>query len=166
MIKVFCDRCGKEITKCNRHGYIALNSRDTKEADLTEENEFERNQYCSSCMNQIREFIKTAPYKAEISNLEECDQSAEKVSETDTECNKNEEKCTQNEEKCTKGTKKHIDIGKIIALKKAGWKIKDIAAEMHMEPQGVSNALYQHKKKLEETGTVMKHIQKQERPKL
>lgn len=166
MIRVFCDRCGKEITKCNRHGYIALNSRDTKEADLTEENEFERNHYCSSCMNQIREFIKTAPEKSEIPILQECDQNGENMSETDIKCNKNEEKCTQNEENCTEGTKKRIDIGKIVALKNAGWKIKDIATEMHMEPQGVSNALYQYKKKLEEKGTVMKQIQKQERPKL
>lgn len=44
-------------------------------------------------------------------------------------------------------TKKRIDIGKIMALKKAGWKNKDIAIEMHMEPQAVTGAIYHYKKK-------------------
>lgn len=42
--------------------------------------------------------------------------------------------------------KKKIDIGKIMALKNAGWKVKDIADEMHMEPQAVSNAIWRHNK--------------------
>lgn len=37
-----------------------------------------------------------------------------------------------------------------MALKNAGWKIKDIADEMHMEPQAVSNAIWRHKKAMEE----------------
>lgn len=45
--------------------------------------------------------------------------------------------------------KRQIDIGKIMALKNAGWKIKDIADEMRMEPQAVSNAIWRHKKSLE-----------------
>ena len=36
-----------------------------------------------------------------------------------------------------------------MALKNAGWKIKDIADEMHMEPQAVSNAIWRHKKSTE-----------------
>lgn len=46
-------------------------------------------------------------------------------------------------------SKRPIDIGKIMALKNAGWKIKDIADEMHMEPQAVSNAIWRHKKSTE-----------------
>lgn len=42
--------------------------------------------------------------------------------------------------------KKKIDIGKIMALKNAGWKVKDIADEMHMEPQAVSNAVWRYNK--------------------
>lgn len=45
--------------------------------------------------------------------------------------------------------RKKIDIGKIMALKKAGWKIKDIADEMHMEPQAVSNAIWRYNKQNE-----------------
>lgn len=45
--------------------------------------------------------------------------------------------------------RKRIDIGKIMALKNAGWKIKDIADEMHMEPQAVSNAIWRYNKQNE-----------------
>ena len=40
-----------------------------------------------------------------------------------------------------------IDIGKIMALKNAGWSNVKIADEMGMNPQAVANAIYQHKKK-------------------
>ena len=46
-------------------------------------------------------------------------------------------------------SQKQIDIGKIMALKNAGWKVKDIADEMHMEPSAVSNAIWRHNKSLE-----------------
>lgn len=139
MIRIFCDRCGKDITRCNRIGYIALNSRDQKEGDLKEENEFEKNHYCSNCMSQIREFIKT--------KQEENNQKSEESHENNTKCHENEKKCTQNAKKCNESEKKSIDIGKIMALKNAGWKNKDIAGEMHMDPQAVANAIYNHKKK-------------------
>ena len=40
--------------------------------------------------------------------------------------------------------KKRIDIGKIMALKNAGWKVKDIADEMRMESSAVSNAIWRY----------------------
>ena len=46
-------------------------------------------------------------------------------------------------------SRKQIDIGKIMALKNAGWKVKDIADEMHMEPSAVSNAIWRHNKAME-----------------
>ncbi|MDD2979553.1 MAG: helix-turn-helix domain containing protein [Hespellia sp.] len=166
MIRIFCDRCGKEITKCKSHGYIALNTRDVKESSLAEDNEFENNQYCSSCMKQIREFIKAKPevvvqdLDQELVQDDKCDQNDEKYDQ-------NGKKCTENGEKCTDDDKKRIDKGKIIALKKAGWSNKDIAAEMHLEAQTVANVVYQFKKKSSaDASTIMKPIQKQERPKL
>lgn len=159
MIRIFCDRCGKEITKCKSHGYIALNTRDVKESSLAEDNEFENNQYCSSCMKQIREFIKAKPEVV----VQDLDQELVQ----DEKCDQNGKKCTENGEKCTGEDKKRIDKGKIIALKKAGWSNKDIAAEMHLEAQTVANVVYQLKKKSSaDASTIMKPIQKQERPKL
>ncbi len=152
MIRIFCDRCGKDITRCNRIGYIALNSRDQKEGDLKEDNEFERNHYCNNCMSQIREFIKTkqeglVQELAQEVVQEENNQNSEESHENNTKCHENEKKCTQNAKKCNESKKKSIDIGKIMALKNAGWKNKDIAGEMHMDPQAVANAIYNHKKK-------------------
>lgn len=40
-----------------------------------------------------------------------------------------------------------IDIGKVMALKNAGWKIKDIAYDMHLTPEAVSNAIWRYTKK-------------------
>ena len=39
---------------------------------------------------------------------------------------------------------KRIDIGKIMALKRAGWTDEDIAAEMHMETAAVSKVIRQY----------------------
>ena len=41
---------------------------------------------------------------------------------------------------------KSVDIGKIMALKNAGWSIGKIAEEMGMKPQAVSNAIYRYRK--------------------
>lgn len=45
------------------------------------------------------------------------------------------------------GRKSQIDIGKIMALKKAGWSIKSIADEMGMKEAAVSNAIWRERKK-------------------
>lgn len=46
MIKYFCDRCGAEMTKEKRHGFVSVNTRDKAEGDLLEENEFESWLFC------------------------------------------------------------------------------------------------------------------------
>jgi len=46
-----------------------------------------------------------------------------------------------------KKRRKPIDIGKVMALRNAGWSTGKIADEMGMQPQSVSNAIYQYKKK-------------------
>ena len=46
MIKYFCDRCGVEMTKEKRHGFVSVNTRDKAEGDLLEENEFESWLFC------------------------------------------------------------------------------------------------------------------------
>lgn len=66
--------------------------------------------------------------------------------------------------------KKKYDVGKIMALKKAGWKVKDIADEMKMTPQQVSNQIYLYNKKMQENGAEtevhMSRIEPTKRPKL
>ena len=60
-----------------------------------------------------------------------------------------EEKSGDTEGGDAQSGRKKIDIGKIMALKKAGWKIKDIADEMRMEPSAVSNAIWRYNKQNE-----------------
>ena len=45
--------------------------------------------------------------------------------------------------------KKKLDIGKIIALKKAGWSAADIAEELGTTAQSIYSAVYTYKKKVE-----------------
>ena len=73
------------------------------------------------------------------------------------------------EDESTTGKKKY-DVGKIMALKKAGWKVKDIADEMKMTAQQVSNQIYLYNKKMQENGAEtevhMSRIEPTKRPKL
>ena len=73
------------------------------------------------------------------------------------------------EDESTTGKKKY-DVGKIMALKKAGWKVKDIAGEMKMTAQQVSNQIYLYNKKMQENGAEtevhMSRIEPTKRPKL
>ena len=148
MIKYFCDRCGVEMTKEKRHSFVSVNTRDKAEGDLLEENEFESWLFCKKCTEDIRRYVRTLPLKP----------------------SQNDEKRDQNKEKCDQNGKKKYDVGKIMALKKAGWKVKDIADEMKMTPQQVSNQIYLYNKKMQENGAEtevhMSRIEPTNRPKL
>lgn len=50
----------------------------------------------------------------------------------------------QTKEKAEEKAPKRIDIGKIMALKRARWTDEDIAAEMRMELAAVSKAIRQY----------------------
>lgn len=114
-----------------------------KVANLTKRNEELEKEVASRATNIPEQATQTPcedrePGTDTESVAEECPASApENVEGGDTH--------TETPEK----SKRPIDIGKIMALKNAGWKIKDIADEMHMEPQAVSNAIWRHKKSTE-----------------
>ena len=55
---------------------------------------------------------------------------------------------------------KKVDIEKIIALKKAGWRTERIAAEMHMDPDSVKKAIAEYEER--EKKTAEKHAGKAE----
>lgn len=84
MIKYFCDRCGVEMTKEKRHGFVSVNTRDKAEGDLLEENEFESWLFCKKCTEDIRRYVRTLPLKP---------------SQNDEKRDQNKEKCDQNEGK-------------------------------------------------------------------
>lgn len=120
MIKYYCDRCGADMSKERVLGYISLNTKDKAEKELREDNEFEKWHFCKNCMHDEEKRSEPA-------------ESGVKQPETVQD---------QNESK----PQKRIDTGKIMALKKAGWRNKDIADEMHMTPNAVASAIYLYKK--------------------
>lgn len=61
-----------------------------------------------------------------------------------------EEKPKQEKEQKETGTKKKLDIGKILALKKAGWKYKEIAGEMGTSEQCIASTIYAYNKRQKE----------------
>ena len=183
MIKYFCDRCGVEMTKEKRHGFVSVNTRDKAEGDLLEENEFESWLFCKKCTEDIRRYVRTLPLKPS-QNDEKRYQNKEKCDQNEGKCDQNEGKRSESaeseakpqetvseevEDESTTGKKKY-DVGKIMALKKAGWKVKDIADEMKMTPQQVSNQIYLYNKKMQENGAEtevhMSRIEPTKRPKL
>lgn len=157
MIRYFCDRCGKDLDKEKRIGYIAVNTKDKAEGDLKGENDFENCHYCASCTDAIKKFIRKSS-----------EESAELVKEAAPKASMQKERMDEAESDSAddnRGGRKRIDTGKILALKNAGWSVKDIADEMHLTPQQVSSQLYLHKKKTEAT-VLMEPGQPGERPKL
>ena len=163
------------MTKEKRHGFVSVNTRDKAEGDLLEENEFESWLFCKKCTEDIRRYVRTLPLKPS-QNDEKRDQNKENVIKTRkrSEPAKSEAKAQENvseaaEDESTTGKKKY-DVGKIMALKKAGWKVKDIADEMKMTPQQVSNQIYLYNKKMQENGAEtevhMSRIEPTNRPKL
>lgn len=141
-----------------------------------EENEFERWLFCKKCTEDIRRYVRTLPLKPSENdekrdqNKEKCDQNKEKRSEhAKSEAKAQETVSEAAEDESTTGKKKY-DVGKIMALKKAGWKVKDIADEMKMTAQQVSNQIYLYNKKMQENGAEtevhMSRIEPTNRPKL
>ncbi len=120
MNRCFCDRCGKEIKEKNA-GYIATNRRNRENGDLQLQNKFEEKDFCVTCMNEIEKFIKTNPEAMKVK--------------------------IEPEEKPETKEKKKVDIGKIMALKNAGWTNKSIAEEMGMTQNAVAVQICTFRKK-------------------
>ena len=79
-----------------------------------------------------------------------------KVAKEVVEPSKNSEKkvitTTKKTEESSSKKKGDYDIGKILALKRAGWKVKDIADEFNVTPQVISNVLFKVKREQESKG--------------
>lgn len=134
MLKIVCDRCGRDIPMPGRIGYIALDFKEGMNGSLSGENPFEGKDYCDACMDDVRKFIQAAPQAAtEPAGQQE---AAEGTGQQEP----------QGQQEAPAG-RRRVDIGKITALRNAGWPIKEIALEMGMEPAAVSNAICRHNKK-------------------
>ena len=120
-----CDRCGKLINldQYDNTGYIKWTWRNVfNPADVVPENPLERCDYCEDCMNSILVFITTSP----------------------------EHKKTPAAEPKKPDTPKRLDLGKMVALRKAGWGLEKIAMELHCSAATVSRKLTELAKQEEE----------------
>lgn len=155
MIKYFCDRCGADMSREKRLGFVSVNARDKTEEELQEDNEFENWHFCKKCIEEIRKFVRRLPAKECAKNEEkraDSEKCEQKTSESEPKSQESESDIQEDEEIGMASGKKKYDVGKIMALKKAGWKVKDIADEMKMTPQQVSNQIYLYNKKMQENG--------------
>lgn len=129
MRKILCDRCGADLSKEERVGHIVIGYKDVyqDEEGITVEpirSEYSDMDFCDNCIKEIEQVIAKKEIPVSIMN----DSTENKQSKT------------------KKEPQSSIDIGKVMALRNAGWKIKDIAGEMGKDPHSISQAIYKHKK--------------------
>jgi len=155
-----CDRCGMEIEpRADRYRIkiVKMSEQDTENVEEVIDD------LCRTCRMQLREFFRpTEPMPVffnadKIKKLEEDfwathDPSGGDLPPEDDEKSvggmkwiheKTKAPARQQGEKQKRATK--VDHGKICALRKAGWSVKEICAEMHISPATVSNHLKMEK---------------------
>lgn len=125
--KITCDFCGKEIIG----SVIRINANvvDNNTGDFIDEFDIKQNErdYHMECAKKILEFANVG------------------ISQEDKEESVKETKQPTEEESAKK--KKKLDIGKIFALKNAGWTYKKIADEMGTTPESIASTVYAYKKR-------------------
>lgn len=119
MIKVewFCDRCGKLISGSVRVLSVHYYDSDTWEGPEDEE---EGAHLCALCFDAVDDAVAAAIYPPKVEDP------------VPTEAPKPKKvKAPANKVK--------LDLGKIAALRRAGWTLEKIGQEMHCSPQTIAN---------------------------
>lgn len=147
MIKILCDRCNAEIGEHENIGYIAIGTRITKVSAGEDEvtlsgTEFAENHYCQKCVEKIKAFIRSAE------QTEEQKEDVALVKPTNPE--------TEPPQKPKE--RKKVDMGKILALRKAGWSYEKIADEMGLKPSTIPAYICNYKRKMAEKEMVKDEV--------
>ena len=115
----YCDRCGIQIT--GHVSQLATVYFDANDCDVINHDDVDYGaDLCADCYNTIDDLI--------AKEIQTCKQLREKAAEV---------KAKSAEPKTN--AKKVIDLGKVGALRKAGWSWEKIAEEFHCAPQTVIN---------------------------
>lgn len=151
MIKIICDRCGKTITEEQEIGYIAWNFRESIRGELLHENEFEGKHYCPDCMDEIHAFISGGESSTKNAGGDIGEDSGKGAGDkpADDSASTNPLINLPQAPDPPKKSRRKIDIGKILALRDAGWTYLEIADEMEMSSAAVSQAVYAYRRKHE-----------------
>lgn len=152
MIKIQCNRCGKEIDPKQKVGFIQICSVSPFDFAEREHNESisERAHYCDDCVAEIWNFMQS---KAEVSKTETVEIKIEEPTETVPLLREKDFKSEPHSKR------RRIDYERIMSLKESGMANKDIAKEMCMTSQEIAVAVYTYKKRQEQAGE-----EKQEEP--
>ncbi len=143
MKKVYCDRCGADITAQEAYGLIWMDYRDYEiTLDMFYDSPWPDRDYCESCMAEILDFIKIKPGCKAAPAVEEKKEEPVVAPEV-PKVEDVEEKAEPKPKKVAKATgkKKPLDKGKIGALYKAGWSVAKITDEIGCHKSAVYNAL-------------------------
>lgn len=152
-IVINCDRCKEEITGNPYRIIISIVNVDRESGKVTCDsvNLADSLDYCESCVINISDEIKPdcfTPHKSVGKEREDKEPDAPEPVPTPPERGGDETTVeAKPKRKYKRADAPSIDIDKILALRKAGWKVKDIAWDMHVSESAVSMAIYNHKKK-------------------
>lgn len=138
MRKIICDRCGTEIEKGARIGYLAVNWRMAKDGTLMLNNPYEDMDFCEECMRDIVSVIdfKVIAAPAEPETAPDPELPAEGgCSEEDEGDDEVVERMQEAEAKKSRG---RVDPGKFREMVKTGKSPEEI-----MEHFGISKYTYQ-----------------------
>lgn len=123
MRKIICDRCGAEIPKDARIGYVAVAWQSPTDGSILENSPYEGMDFCEKC---IKDIVSVIDFKI---------LSAPEAEEPDQE----EEEVVERIQKTP--SKKSVDKGKVGALSKAGWSNAKIADEMGVSSERIRQIL-------------------------
>lgn len=127
MIKIVCDRCKQEISGKPR--YIAFGVKDSTEGKIEV---FGEGDYCENCIDEIKTFIIRGPAPVQEPLAAGSIQS-DPLAAGQTTAKKSDKRNTR------------IDMGKVNALREAGWNIGKIAEEMHIPPEDIAEKIFDRK---------------------
>lgn len=131
MVKIICDRCGAEIPE-------AEIIRATLYSEAT--GKIDKRDLCGQCAKEI--FLPSVSKEPKAEILADDKKVAPEV--THEASGVSESKLRRAKKIAKTGEKRkytHIDAGKLTALHKAGWKVKQIADEMGITEEQVANTL-------------------------
>lgn len=161
MVKIYCNRCNKELDRNNKIGYIALYYRRQYLGDFVGDNQYEDMDFCTECMDAFKTFLTGVQTEESVAKQPKLlpDPWEEAGAQPETESEPQKSEADQHKELFRapkdgttkpegKKTRQKIDYGKIMALHNAGWDYKKIADEMGMTNGSVATAISTYKKKM------------------
>lgn len=151
--KIICDHCGVEISGNPFQSVIEHVGRETDAPVINQKETFTLD-LCEACVDELRSWKLAHVNTGVLPEKEDKPDPAELAEQIVNELFKDAPESADPEEAPedtappkSRKIQSKVDLGKIIALKKAGWTYKQIADEMKLTEKQVGNYLYNAKKR-------------------